>query len=137
MSSTSAAGGVTTTPTPDQVNRTDPGGSLGEDAFMKLLVTQMQNQDPLSPTDSSQMMSQLAQFTSVEQLNNLASATTALQLGQDFAGAVALIGHTVTYQKADGTQATGVVSGVKPDPQGALLQIGQDEVHTGAIVSVQ
>ncbi len=48
-----------------------------------------------------------------------------------------MIGKNVTYTKADGSQGTGVVCGVKSDPQGALLQIGTDSVHTGAIVQVQ
>ena len=47
----------------DSINRTDPGGSMGNDTFLKLLVAQMKYQDPLQPTDSAQMMSQLAQFS--------------------------------------------------------------------------
>ena len=42
--------------------------SLGKDAFLRLLITQLSNQDPLSPTDPTQFVSQLAQFTSLEQL---------------------------------------------------------------------
>jgi flagellar basal-body rod modification protein FlgD len=134
---TTATGGVKATPTPGQVDRTDQKGSLGQDAFLKLLVAQMQNQDPTSPQDSGQMMSQLASFSQVSQLQQLTAASTALTLGQDFSSAVAMIGKNVTYTKADGTQAAGVVSAVKSDPQGALLQIGSDSIHTGAIVKVQ
>ena len=135
--STQATGGVTASATSSQVDRTDKGGSLGQDAFLKLLVAQMQNQDPTSPQDSGQMMSQLASFSQVSQLQQLTASTTALTLGQDFSSAVALIGKNVTYTKADGSQTNGVVSGVKSDPQGALLQIGTDSIHTGAIVQVQ
>ena len=46
---------------------------LGKDDFMKLLVAQMQHQDPLNPSDSSQMAAQLAQFSSLEQLTNISS----------------------------------------------------------------
>jgi len=135
--STTATGGVGTTATSSQVTRTDQKGSLGQDAFLKLLVAQMQNQDPTAPQDSGQMMSQLASFSQVSQLQQMTASTTALTLGQDFASAVSLIGKNVTYTKADGTQTSGVVSGVKSDPQGALLQIGTDAIHTGAIVQVQ
>ena len=135
--STAATGGVTATPTSSQVDRTDQKGSLGQDAFLKLLVAQMQNQDPTSPQDSGQMMSQLASFSQVSQLQQLTASSTALTLGQDFSSAVSMIGKNVTYTKADGTQASGVVSAVKSDPQGALLEIGSDSVHTGAIVQVQ
>lgn len=47
--------------------------SLDKDAFLKLLVTQMQYQDPLEPTSNTEYMSQLAQFSSVEELQNLSS----------------------------------------------------------------
>jgi flagellar basal-body rod modification protein FlgD len=135
--STTATGGVTAAPTASQVDRTDQKGSLGQDAFLKLLVAQMQNQDPTSPQDSGQMMSQLASFSQVSQLQQLTAASTAQTLGQDFSSAVAMIGKNVTYTKADGTQAAGIVSAVKSDPQGALLEIGSDSIHTGAIVQVQ
>ena len=83
------------------------------------------------------MMSQLASFSQVSQLQQLTAASTAQTLGQDFSSAVAMIGKNVTYTKADGTQAAGIVSAVKSDPQGALLEIGSDSIHTGAIVKVQ
>ena len=44
--------------------------ALGKDEFMKLLVAQMKNQDPLNPADGQEMAAQLAQFSSVEQLQN-------------------------------------------------------------------
>lgn len=45
--------------------------ALGKDDFLKLLITQMQNQDPLSPMDNSQFLAQMAQFSSLEQMQNL------------------------------------------------------------------
>ena len=137
MSTDTTSAVSSTTATSSQVARTDTGGSLGQDAFLKLLVAQMQNQDPMQPEDSGQMMSQLASFSQVSQLQSLTSASQAQALGQDFSTAVARIGKDVTYTKADGSQASGSVTAVKSDPSGALLEIGTDEVHTGAIVKVQ
>jgi len=57
-------GAIADTPIADQV----PGGDLGRDEFMKLLVAQLQNQDPLSPLGADDLAVQLAQFSSVEQL---------------------------------------------------------------------
>jgi len=54
------------------------GGSLGKDEFVKLLVTQMQNQDPLNPMDGKDLAVQLAQFSSVEQLMNINSKLDSL-----------------------------------------------------------
>jgi flagellar basal-body rod modification protein FlgD len=50
------------------------GNGLGEDAFLKLLVTQLQHQDPLQPQDDSQFLAQLAQFSSLEQLTTISSS---------------------------------------------------------------
>jgi flagellar basal-body rod modification protein FlgD len=121
----------------DTISRTDPGGSMGNDTFLKLLVAQMKYQDPLQPTDSAQMMSQLAQFSSVEGLNNLNRQITALGLSQDFSSAVSMIGKTVSYKDSAGDTHTGVVSGVQPDAKGALLVIGDAKVYTGQVTEVR
>ncbi len=47
------------------------GGAMGKDQFVKLLVTEMKNQDPLNPMDGKELAAQLAQFSSVEQLINV------------------------------------------------------------------
>jgi flagellar basal-body rod modification protein FlgD len=47
------------------------GGAMGKDQFVKLLVTQMKNQDPMNPMDGKDLAAQLAQFSSVEQLMNI------------------------------------------------------------------
>lgn len=48
--------------------------ALGKDAFLQLLVTQMQYQDPLDPQDNSEYLAQLAQFSALEQMTNVAEA---------------------------------------------------------------
>lgn len=53
-----------------QTASTKKNDALGKDEFLKLLVAQMKNQDPMNPMDGQQMAAQLAQFTSVEQLIN-------------------------------------------------------------------
>ena len=56
----------------DNKTKTDQMGSgLGQDAFLQLLVTQLQHQDPMQPQDDSQFLAQLAQFSSLEQLTQM------------------------------------------------------------------
>lgn len=52
------------------------GGELGKDAFLQILVAQMANQDPLSPTSDTEFIAQMAQFSSLEQIQNLNETMT-------------------------------------------------------------
>ena len=60
----------------NQVKKTTTTGNstLGKDAFLKILMTQLQNQDPTKPMDDSQFIAQMAQFSSLEQMTNLTTA---------------------------------------------------------------
>ena len=72
---------------------------LGKDDFLNLLITQLQNQDPLNPTDSTEFTAQLAQFSSLEQLSNVNENLEQLQNYQSAANnsqAVSLLGKEIT-----------------------------------------
>ena len=74
---------------------------LNQDDFLKLLVTQLQNQDPLNPQDSSAFVTQLAQISQVEQTYNINSNLQSLLAGQNSASSlssVSLIGKVVSAQ---------------------------------------
>jgi len=98
----------------------NPGGQLGQNQFMQLLVAQMTHQDPTAPTDDSQMAAQLAQFSSLEQLTNInttlqgqGTSTAGLTGAVNNSAALNLIGKTVTAdsnQIAVGPSATTSVS---------------------------
>jgi flagellar basal-body rod modification protein FlgD len=84
---------------------------LGKDDFLNLLVTQLQHQDPLSPMESAEFTSQLAQFSSLEQMSNVNTNLELLQLYQasiNNSQAVGFIGKTI---KALGN-SIGVADGV-------------------------
>lgn len=72
---------------------------MNKDDFLKLFITQLQNQDPLAPQDATEMLGQLAQLTQVEQAYNTSAALEKLLAAQDNSLAmtsVALIGKEVT-----------------------------------------
>jgi len=65
--------------TPTSSSITDPTSSLtNETTFLKLLMAQVQNQDPMNPTDSTQFVGQLVQFSSLEQLLGINQGVQAL-----------------------------------------------------------
>lgn len=70
--------------------------SLGKEDFLLLLVTQMQYQDPLEPTDNTEYVAQLAQFSELEQMENLNSTTVNTS-------AYSLVGKTVKIEQTSGT----------------------------------
>jgi len=104
IGSTDRTTATTTTATPKQ--------EMDSDLFMKLLVTQLTNQDPSSPMDTNEMISQTTQLATMEKLTTMADITTegfSLQMRN---AAAALIGQTVTYTDAAGKVITGVATAV-------------------------
>ncbi|MBR6223470.1 MAG: hypothetical protein IKQ71_08525 [Lachnospiraceae bacterium] len=93
---------------------------LDKDAFLKLLVTQMQNQDPLEPTDNTEYMSQLAQFSSLEAMQNISSQGSVTQ-------AMSLTGQYVIMNTTDAAgnlkQISGLVDFVTVTDGKAMLNI--------------
>lgn len=100
VSSTSSKASTSSSTSTDTASATGTS-ALGKDAFLQLLVTQMKNQDPLSPQDNTQFVSQLAQFSSLESMNNLSSTvgtiSTTFQSSQALQ-ASALVGRSVTVE---------------------------------------
>jgi flagellar basal-body rod modification protein FlgD len=82
------------------------GGDMGKDQFVKLLVTEMQNQDPLNPMDGKELAVQLAQFSSVEQLMNVNT-----KLDDLTAAVKAQQGSSATTSGTDSTAATSGAAG--------------------------
>lgn len=67
--------------------------TLGKDAFLQLLVTQMRYQDPLDPQDNSEYLSQLAQFSALEQMTNVAEGLTKVSTLVDNINTSVLVGQ--------------------------------------------
>ncbi len=99
---------------------------LGKDAFLKLLVTQLQNQDPLNPLDDKEFIAQLAQFSSLEQMTNISEGITSLTektAQQDMLSAVSYIGKEVTAEGNAMTKAGNYVTPVYFTLDGPAAQV--------------
>ncbi|HEY7259698.1 MAG TPA: flagellar hook assembly protein FlgD [Gaiellales bacterium] len=115
---------------------TNPNAILGKDDFLKLLVTQLQHQDPMNPMDDKDFMGQMAQFSSLEQITNLVAATQREAFSSQMSQAVGLIGHQVSWVAADGTNGSGTVSKVSVVDGSIQIAVGDSQVTPDEIVQV-
>jgi flagellar basal-body rod modification protein FlgD len=105
---------------------TNPSSNLGENDFLMLMMAQLQNQDPLSPSDPTQYLSELAGFSSLEQETQIAGSTASAANQQASSSALTLLGHTVNYNDSNGDAQSGTVTKVDFTSSGPLLTIGTD-----------
>ena len=120
------------------VTKVKDSKELGKDAFMQLLVAQIKNQDPLNPTDSSESIAQMAQFSSLEQMQNLNTTMTNIynyQTTNTLVSNAALIGKTVTALDSDGNTVTGKINavGLSSDGKSALFSVVDSKNKTTVI----
>ena len=105
--------------------------ALGKDAFLKLLVAELSNQDPLNPMEDREFISQMATFSSLEQMQNMNSTLESMAEANKFS-AVQYIGKAVAFTKGEGEEAqqvAAVVNNVWFDPNGkTVLETTEGEV---------
>ena len=111
------------------VGTTAAGGAaaagLGGQDFLKLLITQLTNQDPLEPTSNDDLLRQIASLREIELSSGLTDSLKTLTGQQRFASASSLIGQYVVGQSSEGSlPVSGVVSAVRFDTNGgAVLEL--------------
>jgi flagellar basal-body rod modification protein FlgD len=135
---TTPISGVTgTSPTTSSSTTTDKAAN-DKDMFMKLLVAQLKYQNPMSPTDGNQYMSQMAVFTQVEKLGQLVEAQQKAQAWQERLSAQTLVGTEVSGVDADEVAHTGVVKTVTFGDDGPLLTLADgSSIAVGDVTTVE
>jgi flagellar basal-body rod modification protein FlgD len=104
------------------------------DDFLKLMIAEMQNQDPLSPMENSEMLQQLGQMRSIGATDKLTSTLDAVLLGQNLTTASSLIGKEVNALSDDGVNIRGqvdrvtVAAGGEGQPATVRIHIGDESV---------
>lgn len=128
-----------------QQTRSGSGATLGKDEFLKILMTQLQNQDPTNPMKDKEFISQMASFSSLEQMTNMSGAIEKLTEAQSFAPVVkysAMIGKDVSYEVRDENgNVTGIesstVDAVTKKQGSVLLELSNGEkIDTNHVVRV-
>jgi len=100
---------------------------LGKDQFLKLFVAQLQHQDPMNPMEDSDFMGQMASFSTLEQVTNMASANEAMAANLHLSQSVGLIGRTVTWIDDADVAHTGVVEKVSQQGGYPVLTVSGTE----------
>ena len=116
----------------------------GKDAFMQLLVAQMKNQDPMSPVDNQEYIAQLAQFSSLEEMQGVNENLVALAMLQEgnallgqLTNSSALIGKQVVYMDPETSEpATGTVEAVKLAEGAVSLLVDGKEISLASVSEI-
>ena len=108
---------------------------LGKDDFLRLLITQLTHQDPMNPVDDKEFIAQMAQFSTLEQMQNMSSDFSQIK-------AFSMIGKTVTASIIDkGTNAKqlveGVVDSVTIENGKSILSVNGKDVPVDSVISVE
>ena len=112
-------------------------GELGRDSFLKLLVTQLRHQDPTQPMDDKEFISQMAQFSSLEQMTNLSKSMENLSKIALSSEAYSLLGRRVdAFDQKLGKVVKGIVSRIIRKTDGIRLMVGSKEISLSDIQTV-
>ena len=116
--------------------------SLGTSDFLKLLTAQLQNQDPFSPTDNSQMVAQLAQITSTSGIADMGATLKAIQTklgGTSTADALAYVGKTILTEgtTAYGRATGGIAGAVELDGDATDVSVSIEDANGQVLNTLQ
>jgi flagellar basal-body rod modification protein FlgD len=109
---------------------------LSQQDFLNLLVTQMTAQDPLKPTDSQDLLSQMTQFSTLNANNTLQAQLAKMQLSQQFSEAGSLLGRQVTLQLDSKTTAQGTVMGIDTSASVPKIIVNGESYTLDKVISI-
>jgi flagellar basal-body rod modification protein FlgD len=125
-----AAGSSNSTGTQSAMQKITP------DDFMKMLITQLQNQDPMNPTSSDQILQQISEIDNIQATTTLTTSLNAVAADQGFQTASALIGKAVQGIDDSGNPVSGTVDSASFSNGDATLHVGNQTMPLSGISSV-
>ncbi len=102
--------------------------TLSEADFMKLLITQLRNQDPTKPLEDKEFITQMTQLTSLKQLNEMINTMQTFSKELAFTRTLGLVNKEVIYERAEGVMARGIVESIRVKNGQTFLNVNGEEV---------
>ncbi len=131
VSNASTAGGASTS-----AAATNPLDSLNTQDFTKMLVAELQNQDPTNPVTNSELMQEVSQIRSIQATDGLTGTLQSVLLGQSVATAGNLIGRAVQGKDTQGNDVSGTVRSVSLSAGNATLNLGTSTMPLGNVTQI-
>ena len=129
--------GASSTQTGQTASSNDAFGGVDMDDFLKLLVTELQNQDPLDPMNNQEILQQISQIREIESTQRLTDTLESVLLGQNIVTASNLIGQTVTALTDEAEWVTGKVDRVSLDEGVSTLHVGEHSIDLNNVSEIQ
>ena len=105
--------------------------------FIKMMVAELENQDPMEPMSNTEMLQQISQIRSITSNDRLTNSIESLTLGQALSTASSLIGKTVTGVNSLDEEVTGKVEKVTIENGEAKLYVGSSIISVGNVTSIE
>ena len=105
--------------------------------FIKMMVAELENQDPMNPMSNTEMLQQISQMRSITSNDRLTNGIESLTLGQALSTASSLIGKTVTGVNTLGLEVEGKVDKVTIENGEAKLYVDNSIIHVGSVTAIK
>lgn len=132
---TSPIGG--TSSSNQQGTQNDALRGLDLDEFLKVMITELQNQDPLNPMDNAQILQQISQMREIQSTDQMRETLDSVLLGQTLVSASTMIDREITALSETGTEVAGRVESVTIEDGKPLLHIGSEKIRLANIRSIE
>jgi flagellar basal-body rod modification protein FlgD len=139
MATTTEVSGSGTVKTPVKVVDKNKVGFAGltNETFLKLLIAQLQNQDPTNPTSNEQIVTQLSQMQSLQSNLDLSGTLKNLSNSQQLSNSANFLGRTIDGTTTDGKAVTGKVDRVLIREGQGFLKVGTEEVPLNNVLELK
>jgi len=120
-----------------QVPGHDPFKDLDLNEFLRMLIAELQNQDPLNPMDNHEILQQISQIREIESNTRLTDTLQAVLLGQNLSTASSMIGTQIKGLADDGQEVEGSVERVSIEKGAARLHVGEHVVSLKNVTEIR